>query len=80
VGLGGGEGRNCLAEGRRYLNYTQVGTQSGVKLFVPVEQTRVSIIEELLKYNLSCLVITTGTLTKNDLSFIVDSLESTSAA
>jgi hypothetical protein len=48
--------------------------------------TRVGILEELLKYNLSCLVITNcllitkGTLTKDDLSFIVDSLESTSAA
>jgi hypothetical protein len=34
----------------------------------------------LLKNNLSCLVITNGTLTKDDLSCIVDSLESTSAA
>jgi hypothetical protein len=44
------------------------------------------ILEELLKYNLNCLVITnffvitTGSLTKDDLSFIVDIFESTSAA
>jgi hypothetical protein len=46
----------------------------------------VGILEELLKYNLvylvitNCVVITNGTLTKDDLSFIVESLERTSAA
>jgi hypothetical protein len=34
----------------------------------------------LMKYNLNCIVITNRSLTKDDLSFIVDSLGSTSAA
>jgi hypothetical protein len=48
--------------------------------------SRVCILEGFLKYNISCLmitnclVITAGALTKDDLLFIVDSLESTSAA
>jgi hypothetical protein len=57
-----------------------------VYTFYTSRATWVGILEELLKYNLSflvitnCLVISTGTLTKDDLSFIFDSLESTLAA
>jgi hypothetical protein len=46
--------------------------------------TDIGILEELLRYNLSgvvinnCSVITNGTLIKDDLSGIVDSLESKS--
>jgi hypothetical protein len=63
------------------------GVHIQIRFFMPflevrysTKLSRVGILEELLKYNLSCLVITNGTLPKDDLSLIVDSLESTSAA